>query len=74
MMEGATSGGGLKKSMTIKMSDNEDVRRELIEQATPSKLTTFFYERPCISIITPYILLLLFSGIAIAGDVFKMDM
>jgi hypothetical protein len=55
------------------MSDNEEVRRDLVRQANPNKLTTFFYERPCISIWTPYILLVIFSSIVFAGDVFKLD-
>lgn len=35
-------------------------------------LTNFFVRRPCISIITPYILLIIFTVIAIAGEMFSI--
>ena len=56
------------------MSDNPEVRAELIRQATPNRLTSFFAKRPCIAIITPYVLLIIFAVITIMGDVFKMDL
>jgi len=71
-MTGGAGMGGLKKSVTIKMSDNEEVRKELIEQSTPNALTSFFYRRPCISIWTPYIILLLMTVIVQLTDYFKM--
>ena len=56
------------------MSDDPEVRAELIRQATPNRLTSFFAKRPCIAIITPYVLLIIFAVITIMGDVFKMDL
>jgi hypothetical protein len=35
-------------------------------------LTNFFVRRPCISIITPYILLIIFAVIAFAGEMFSI--
>jgi hypothetical protein len=56
------------------MSDNPEVRAELIRQATPNQLTLFFSKRSCIAIITPYILLIIFAVITVMADVFKMDL
>ena len=56
------------------MSDNEEVRKDLIRQTQPNVLTNFFYKRQCIAIITPYIFMVLFAGITFLDPkVYKMD-
>lgn len=64
----------MKRATTIKMSDNEEVRKELIIQSTPNALTSFFYQRPCISIWTPYILLFIFTAIISQSGYFDIAM
>jgi len=73
VMEAETR-GGLMRSTTTKMSDNEAVRLDLIHQTRPMKLTKFFIEKPCIAIWTPYILLFIFAFIAGAGEMMTFEL
>jgi hypothetical protein len=58
----------LARTKSIKFSDNQKVRDELAAASKPMAITNFFIRRPCVSIITPYVLLVLFAFVTFAAE------
>lgn len=51
-------------NQSIKLSDNDEVREQLRRNSEPMGLTDFFIRRPCVAIVAPYLILIIFAAIA----------